>query len=134
MIIRHSYRINSLCISNALTLSHSFIKLVIKRKSPGKIRRYRTDKNDKNLKLDEKYVTMKSKTLDGLASLKKLKNIIPKTAVQCLLCYCPKSSSFCQRNLGQSSYSKTRCSPTLTGRARSIWKKPGIRVTGHVTG
>ena len=71
MIIRHSRKVNTLNISNALMLNDSVIKCVAKTKSLGVT-------VDENLKWDEHYNTVKGKICGGLAPLKKLKNLIPQ--------------------------------------------------------
>ena len=81
MIIGQSRKVNMLNISNALTSKDSVIKRIIKMKSLG-------GTIDENLKRDEQFNTVKGKICGGLASLKKLKNLIPKKAVHCLLCHC----------------------------------------------
>ena len=81
MIIGQSRKVNMLNISNALTSKDSVIKRIIKVKSLG-------GTIDENLKRDEQFNTVKGKICGGLASLKKLKNLIPKKAVHCLLCHC----------------------------------------------
>ena len=71
IIIGHSRKVNTLNISNALTLNDSVSKRATKTKS--------LDINDdEKLKWDEQYITVKSKICGGL---KKLKNVIPKNAV-----------------------------------------------------
>ena len=71
MIKGHSRKVKTLNISNALILNDSVIKRVTKTKSLGVT-------VDENLKWDEHFNTVKGKICDGLASLKKLKNIIPQ--------------------------------------------------------
>ena len=71
MIIGHSRKVSTLNVSNAFMLNDSVIKRVTKTKSLGVT-------VDEKLKWDEHFNTVTGKICGGLASLKKLKNIIPQ--------------------------------------------------------
>lgn len=70
LIIVHPRKTKSVNIPNGLTLNDSEIKRIPRTKSSGVM-------VDENLKWDEQFKTFKNKICGGLASLKKLKNILP---------------------------------------------------------
>lgn len=114
MIIGHSRKVNALNISNALTLNGSDIKRVTKTKSLGVT-------VDENLKWEEQYKTVKGKVFGGLASLKKLRNIIPQTKL-CSVYYAIVESHLRYANEIWGSLPKTKLDTLqrLQDRARSI--------------
>ena len=72
LIIGHPRKTKDVNIPNGLKLNDSEIKRVSKTKSLGVM-------VDENLKWDEQFKTVKNKICGGLASLKKLKNILPQS-------------------------------------------------------
>jgi hypothetical protein len=114
MVIGHSRKVNALNISSTLTLNGSDIKRVTKTKSLGVT-------VDENLKWDEQYKIVKGKICGGLASLKKLKNIIPQTKL-CSVYYAIVESHLRYANVIWGSLPKTKLDnlQRLQDRARSI--------------
>ena len=114
MVIGHSRKVNALNISSTLTLNDSDIKRVTKTKSLGVT-------VDENLKWDEQYKIVKGKICGGLASLKKLKNIIPQTKL-CSVYYAIVESHLRYANVIWGSLPKTKLDnlQRLQDRARSI--------------
>ena len=114
MIIGHSRKVNTLNISNALMLNDSAIRRVTKTKSLGVT-------VDENLKWGEHFNTVKSKICGGLASLKKLKNIIPQSKL-CSVYYAIVESHLRYANEIWGSLPKTKLDilQRLQDRARSI--------------
>ena len=113
MNIGHSRKVNTLNISNALMLNDSAIKRVTKTKSLGVT-------VDENLKWGEHFNTVKGKICGGLASLKKLKNIIPHKL--CSVYYAIVESHLRYANEIWGSLPKTKLDilQRLQDRARSI--------------
>ncbi len=72
LVIGHPRKTKAVNIPNGLKLNDSEIKRVSKTKSLGVM-------VDENLKWDEQFKTVKNKICGGLASLKKLKNILPQS-------------------------------------------------------
>ena len=72
LIIGHPRKTKDVNIPNGLQLNDSDIKRVSKTKSLGVM-------VDENLRWDEQFKTVKNKIGGGLASLKKLKNILPQS-------------------------------------------------------
>ena len=114
MIIGHSCKVNTLNILNALMLNDSAVKRVTKTKSLGVT-------VDENLKWGEHFNTVKGKICGGLASLKKLKNIIPQSKL-CNAYYAIVESHLRYANEIWGSLPKTKLDilQRLQDRARSI--------------
>ena len=110
MIIGHSCKVNMMKISNALMLNDSVITRVTKAKSLGV-------NVDENLKWDEHYNTVKGKICGGLASLKKLKNIIPQRKL-CSVYYAIIESHLCYANEIWAVFQKQNLIPSNAYRIR----------------
>ena len=114
MIIGHSRKVNTLNISNALSLNDSVIKRVTKTKSLGVT-------VDEKLKWGEYFNTVKGKICSRLASLKKSTNIIPQRKL-CSVYYAIVESHLRYSNEIWGSLPKTKLDilQHLQDRARSM--------------
>ena len=100
MIIGHSRKLNTLDISNPLTINGTDIKRVTKMKSLGVV-------VDKSLLWHEQYKIVKGKIYGGLSSLKQLNNMIPQTKL-CSVYYAIVESHLRYANEVWGSFPKTK--------------------------
>ena len=128
MVTSHSRKTNALHMPGRLEINGSELNSVLKTKSLGVI-------VDANLKWDEHYKVVKGKIYGGLASLRKLRNILPQSKL-CNVYHTVVESHLRYADVIWGSLPETKLMilQRLQNRAKMIIKVKNIKMSGLIAG